>query len=97
MIYNSSMLGDLKPTHTSPNPRLRGQDAMIPHGIITLHLHFLKDHKHLGSLCLWVGPLVSGLRSPSMLDLYIIAFIIFLVVYLVIDRCNSCFSPVVYP
>ena len=29
IIYNSSMLGGLKPTHTSPNPRVRSQDAMI--------------------------------------------------------------------
>ena len=29
IIYNSSMLGGLKPTHTSPNQRVRSQDAMI--------------------------------------------------------------------
>ena len=29
IIYNSSMLGGLKPTHTSPNPRVRSQDDMI--------------------------------------------------------------------
>ena len=29
IIYNSSILGGLKPTHTSPNPRVRNQDAMI--------------------------------------------------------------------
>ena len=29
IIYNSSMLGGLKPTHTSPTLGLRSQDAMI--------------------------------------------------------------------
>ncbi|KAI5395165.1 hypothetical protein KIW84_061678 [Lathyrus oleraceus] len=41
----------------------------IPHGIITWHLHSLKDHKHLGSLPLGGISLASGLRSPSMLEL----------------------------
>ena len=29
IIYNSSMLGDLKPTHKCSHPKVRSQDAMI--------------------------------------------------------------------